>query len=82
MAYPTSVNNQITDSVTQSNVETIGGSPGQALASLQQVLAGAAGLAMQNAVSNQQNLNDISAAVTTRCVNSLLGEGEKDKAGK
>ncbi|MBT3879181.1 MAG: RebB like protein [Candidatus Scalindua sp.] len=74
MAEPTSVNSQITDSVTQLNLETIGSSPGQSLASLQQVLASTAGIAMQNAVSNQQNLNDVSAAAVTRCVNSLLGE--------
>ncbi len=74
MAYPTAVNSQITDSVTQSNVEIVGSSPGQSLASLQQVLAGAVGLAMQNAVSNQQNLNNVSAAVTTKCVNHLLGK--------
>ena len=77
MAYPTSVDSQITDAVTQSNLETIGSSPGQSLAYLQQILASTAGMAMQNAVSNQQNLNNVSAAVSTKCVNYLLG-----KAGK
>lgn len=74
MAFPTAVNDQITDSITQTNVEVIGLSPAQALGSLYQIFSSSLSLAMQNAVSSQQNLNAISSAVTTKCVNSLLGD--------
>ncbi len=74
MAFPTAVNNQITDAVTQANVKVLGDAPAQAIAALYQSTASAAGLAAQNAVANQQNGNDLSAAVTTKCVNALLGQ--------
>jgi len=73
MAFPTSVNSQITDAVTQANVKVLGDAPAQALGSLYQSVAHAAGLAAQNAVSNQQNAAQLALAVTTKCVNTLLG---------
>lgn len=79
MAYPTPVNDQITDSVTQSNVEVLGSTPAQSLASLLQVLSSSLSLAVQNTVANQQNANNINSAVTTICVNKLLGDGKKVK---
>lgn len=75
MAFPTAVNNQITDAVTQTNVKVLGEAPAQAIASLYQTMSQAAGLAAQNAVTAQQNGNSLSAAVTTRCVSSLVGRG-------
>ena len=77
MAYPTPVNDQITDSVTQSNVEVLGSSPAQAMASLMQVLSSSLSIAVENTVANQQNANNINSAVTSMCVNTLLGEGNK-----
>lgn len=74
MAFPTAVNSQITDSVTQSNVEVLASAPAQAMGTLYQSLAHATGLAMQNAVSNQQEANSIAAAVTTMCVKSLVSK--------
>ena len=73
MAFPTAVNSQITDSVTQSNVEVLANAPATALAALYQAVANSISLASQNAVSNQQNVNTLSEAVTTRCVEKLLG---------
>jgi len=74
MAFPTSVNSQITDSVTQSNVEVVASAPAQAMGALYQSLAHSTGLAMQNAVSNQQEANSIASAVTTMCVKALLND--------
>ncbi|GGA37466.1 RebB family R body protein [Dyella nitratireducens] len=73
MAFPTSVNDQITDSVTQSNVKVIGEAPAVALGSLYQSLAHAAGIAAENLVTQQQNANNLSLAIVTRCAEALLG---------
>jgi len=71
MAFPTSVNNQITDSVTQASVNVLGDAPAVAIGSLYQTAAAAAGQAMQNAAASQQNVNTLTEAVTTTCVNAL-----------
>ena len=76
MALPTPVNGQITDAVTQANVMVLGVAPAQALGSLLQVASQAAGLSMQNAVANQQAMNQVSTAIVTRCVESLTGGTE------
>lgn len=55
MADTSKVNGQITDAVTQTNVNVLGDAPAQAMGTLFQVAAQAAGLSLQNAVSNQQN---------------------------
>ena len=75
MAEPTAVNGQITDSVTQANIEVLGNSPAMAIGSLYQAASNAMGIAFQNSVSNQQNLNSLSSAVTSRCVDFLLTKG-------
>lgn len=72
MAFPTSVNSQITDAVTQTNVKVLAEAPAQALAQLYQTMAQAAGLAGANAVTAQQQGNDLATAVTTRCVEALV----------
>ena len=73
MAFPTAVNSQITDSVTQSNVEVLASAPATAIAMLYEALSASLSLASQNAVSNQQNVNILTEAVTTKCVEKLLG---------
>lgn len=77
MAFPTSLNSQITDAVTQSNVKVIGEAPAIALASLYQAIAHAAGIAGENLVTQQQNANNLSQALVTRCVQSLVGSANK-----
>ena len=62
MAYPTAVNNQITDAVTQSNVKVIGESPAMAMASMYQTMAHSTGILFENAVSAQQQQNTLSQA--------------------
>ena len=59
------------DPVTPASVETLAVSPGQALGALYQVMAHSIGIAMQNAVAQQQQMNTVSAAVTTQGVSML-----------
>lgn len=77
MAFPTAVNSQITDSITQANTKVLGDSPAQALSTLYQSLAQSMSLAAQNAVAQQQNGNTVASAVTTRCVEALLGAASR-----
>lgn len=77
MAEPTLVNGQITDAVTQTNVDVLASAPTQALASLYQATAHSLGLAMQNAVSQQQSMSTLSQAVTATAANILLGTPAK-----
>ena len=72
MAFPTSVNSQITDTVSQASVNVLGDAPAVAMGSLYQTAAAATGQAIQNAVTNQQNLNILAEAVTSASVKSLL----------
>lgn len=81
MAFPTSVNSQITDSVTQANVSVLGNAPATALGALYQTMGQAAGLAAQNAVTAQQQSLTISVAATTLAVKTLLGEDTATTGG-
>ena len=71
MALPTSVNSQITDSVTQANVKVIADSPAMALSNLYQMMSSSLGLSAQNAVMSQQQANIIHQASTTQGVNLI-----------
>ncbi len=62
------VNGQITDAVTQTNVKVLGESPAQALGSLYQTAAHSNGISMQNAVSNQNNLNQLNASIVAAAI--------------
>ncbi len=73
MAYPTAVNNQITDSVTQANVKVLGDAPAMALSMLYQATAQALANAAHNATTAQQQTNILSQSVTALCVKTLLG---------
>ena len=73
MAFPTAVNDQITDSVTQSDVSVVGCAPATAMGNVYQSTAHALGLAMQNAVANQQQSNTVASAAVSSGVASLLG---------
>lgn len=71
MAYETAVNSQITDSVSQAGVETLGNSPALSLGNLYQMVSQSLGLSAQNAVFAQQQANMIHQATTTQGVNLL-----------
>jgi hypothetical protein len=54
VAYPTDVNDQITDSVTQVNVKVLGDAPAMAMGSIFQSSAHSTGILYENAVGSQQ----------------------------
>lgn len=71
MAYPTFVNNQTTDAVTQSNVTTLGQSAAVATSNLYQAASSALANAVQNATFGQQQTNTVHQAVTSQGVNLI-----------
>lgn len=77
MAFPTAVNSQITDAVTQANVKVLADAPAMAMGSIYQTLTHSLGIAMENAAANQQAANQVAQAVVTRCIESLLGPTDK-----
>jgi len=67
-AFPTSVNNQITDAVTQSNVKIVAEAPAMALGNVYQTAAHSTGIMFENAVNNQNQQNILGQAATTQGV--------------
>jgi len=81
MAKDTPVNSQITDAVTQSNLTVLGTAPAQSMATAYQMLAQSVGVAMQNAVANQQNMNTIDTAIVSQGIGLLFNlDGAADAA--
>ncbi|WP_374462210.1 RebB family R body protein [Chryseobacterium taeanense] len=64
----TKVNEQITDSVTQSNVKVVEEAPAMALANVYQTAAHSTGLMFENAVQAQNQQNILAQAATTKGV--------------
>jgi killing trait domain-containing protein len=81
MAFPTSVNSQITDSITQSNVKVLGDAPAVAMANLYQATAQALANAAHNATFSQQQANILAQAATTQGV-ALLYSLDTASTGK
>ena len=75
MAIPTAVNGQITDAITQANVKVLGDAPAQAMGSVFQAMAHSIGIIFENAANQQQQNFTLAQAVTTRCMEVLLGDG-------
>jgi hypothetical protein len=75
MAFPTSVNNQITDAVTQANVTALASAPASAAGNLAQMAAQAFGLMMENAVAQQQNAAMCAQAAANQGVIQINGAG-------
>ncbi|HAA22721.1 MAG TPA: glycerol-3-phosphate dehydrogenase [Cytophagales bacterium] len=71
MAFPTAVNSQITDSVTQANVQVLGDAPAVAMGNLYQATAQALANAAHNATTSQQQTNITAQAATTMGVATL-----------
>jgi hypothetical protein len=71
MSFPTTVNPQITDSVTQVNTEVLGTAPAIAMGNLYQATAQALANAAHNATSSQQQTNVTAQAATTMGVTTL-----------
>jgi hypothetical protein len=71
MAFPTSVNSQITDAVTQANVKVLGDAPAMAMGNLYQATSQALANAAHNATTAQQQTAITAQAATTMGVTTL-----------
>ena len=71
MAFPTSVNSQMTDSVTQANVKVLGDAPAIAMGNLYQATAQALATAAHNATAAQQQADITTQAATAMGVTTL-----------
>ena len=71
MAFPTAVNSQITDSITQANTKVLGDAPAVAMGNLFQATAQALSNAAHNATTSQQQTNITAQAATTQGVATL-----------
>ena len=71
MAYPTALNSQITDSITQANTKVLGDSPALSLSNLFVATSQALSNAAHNAVSHQQQSSMTSQAATTQGISTL-----------
>lgn len=72
MAYPSHVNDQITDSITQVNTKVLGDAPAIAMGNLFVVTGQALSNAAHNATNNQQQAYVTMQASTTQGVSTLL----------
>ena len=72
MAFPTAVNSQITDSVSQVNTKVLGDSPAIAMGNLFVATSQALSNAAHNATNNQQQSYVTMQAATTQGVSTLL----------
>lgn len=75
MAFPTAVNDQITDSVTQSNVTVLGDAPAMAMGNVYQSMAHSIGLAFENAVSAQNQQFILAQTATMQGVMQIFSQG-------
>lgn len=71
MAFPTKVNSQISDSITQANVKVLGDAPAIAMGYLSQATAQALANAAHNATNAQQQSFVTGQASTTMGVSTL-----------
>ena len=71
----TTVNGQITDSVTQSNVGVVAESPAQSMGVVYQTLAHSTSLSMQNAVTTQNGMQQIGTSVVSAACAKIVAAG-------
>lgn len=75
MAFPTTINSQITDAITQSSVQVVGLGSAMAVANLYQATAQAMANAAHNATMAQQQTYIASQSATAAGVKVLLAVG-------
>jgi hypothetical protein len=71
MAFPTAVNDQITDSVTQANITVLGDAPAVAMGNLFVATSQALSNAAHNATNNQQQSYVTTQTATTQGIATL-----------
>jgi hypothetical protein len=69
----TTVNPQITDAITQTNVKVLGEAPSMAMGSLYQTISNSVAMAAANSVYAQQQANVTYQAASTMGVAKLIG---------
>ena len=72
MAFPTSINSQITDSITQVNTKVLGDAPAVAVGNLMVATSQALSNAAHNATNKAQQSDVTKQATTTQAVSTLL----------
>ncbi|MCL1530820.1 RebB family R body protein [Xanthomonas nasturtii] len=80
MAFPTAVNEQITDAVTQSNVKVVGEAPAMAMGTMYQGMTHAGDILFQDAVCAQRQQNTVAQAATNQGVMQVHGVGTSASA--
>ncbi|MCS3528674.1 RebB family R body protein [Chryseobacterium sp. JUb7] len=65
------VNQQITDAVTQTNVKVVAESPAVALSNVYQTAAHSTGIMFENAVNTQNQQNIVTQAATTQGITQI-----------
>ena len=75
------VNDQITDAVTQSNVKVVGEAPAMAMGTIYQSLAHSTGILFENAVADQQQQNTETQAATNQGVMQIYNVDTTAAAG-
>lgn len=80
MAYPTALNSQISDAVSQANVQVLGDAPAFSLGSLYVSTSHALANAAHNATAGQQQLTIAAQAATVRGVVTLLTSATRGSA--
>ena len=71
MAFPTAVNSQITDSISEVNTKVLGDAPAMAMGNLFIATSQALSNAAHNATNNQQQSNVTTQAATTSGISTL-----------
>ena len=71
MAFPTAINSQITDSITQVNTKVLGDAPAMAMGNLFTVTSQALSNAAHNATTGQVQTNLTAQAATTQGISTL-----------
>jgi len=71
MSFPTAVNSQITDSITQVNTKVLGDAPATAMGNFMIATSQALSNAAHNATSSQQHSTMTAQAATTQGVSTL-----------
>lgn len=71
MAFPTAINSQITDSITQANTKVLGDAPAMGMGNLYIATSQALSNAAHNATSNQQQTTLTSQAANVQGVSTL-----------
>jgi len=66
------VNSQITDAVTQSNTNVLGGAPAQSMGLVYQTTAHSISLIMQNAAAAQNSMQQVNAAVISTACRQIM----------